>query len=181
MKQVQQWPYMESKDNMATTYEKIATTTLGSTATSITLGSIPNTYTDLRLVLIPIAVNASDYNVFIEINGTTSGYSRTTMYGTGSAAGSLGETGQAKWNLNTGTGMKSTPSLWTLDIFSYAGSTFKTALSTQQTDYNGSGYVNRGVLLWQNTSAITQLVITNDISSNFATGTTATLYGILKA
>jgi len=166
---------------MATTYEKIATTTLGSAATSITLSSIPATYTDLRLVLTPIAVGASDYNIFIQLNGTTSGYSRTALYGTGSAAGSIRATGETKWNLITGTGMKSTPSLWTLDIFSYAGSTYKTALSTGSDDYSGSGYVNAVVSLWQNTAAITQLEITNDISSNFATGTTATLYGILKA
>jgi hypothetical protein len=36
---------------MATTYEPIATTTLGTAAAFITFSSIPATYTDLRLVV----------------------------------------------------------------------------------------------------------------------------------
>ena len=167
---------------MPTTYEKIATTTLGSTATSITLSSIPATYTDLRLVLTPIAVGASDYNLFVQLNGSAvAEYSRTRIWGDGTTATSGSATGETKWNLISAMGFKSTPSLWTLDIFSYAGSTFKTALSTGSTDFNGSGNSLYQVNLWRNTAAITQLEITNDISSNFATGTTATLYGILKA
>jgi hypothetical protein len=37
---------------MATTYEKIATTTLGTAAATFTFSSIPATYTDLRLVVV---------------------------------------------------------------------------------------------------------------------------------
>jgi hypothetical protein len=167
---------------MATaTYDKIATTTLGSAASSITFSSIAASWTDLRLVIVPIANGASDYNLFVQLNGTTSGYSRTAIYGTGSAAGSISGTSETKWDLITGTGFKSTPSLWTLDIFSYAGSTYKTALSTGSSDYNGSGYVNAVVSLWQNTAAITSFVISGDITNNFNTGTTATLYGIKSA
>ena len=154
----------------------IATQTLGTTATSITFSSIPATYTDLRLVIVPIATGASNYNLFVECNGVTTGYSRTRVYGTGAAAVSSNATGETKWNLIAATGFKSTPSLWTLDIFSYAGSTFKTALSTGSADYNGSGDTVSQVNLWQNTAAINQLIISG---STFAIGTTATLYGIL--
>jgi len=168
---------------MATaTYDKIATTTLSSAASSITFSSIAASWTDLRLVIVPIANGASDYNLFVQLNGSsTAEYSRTMFYGTGSAANSIRSTDEIKWDLITGTGMKSTPSLWTLDIFSYAGSTYKTALSTGSDDYNGSGYVNRVVHLWRNTAAITSLVISGDITNNFNTGTTATLYGIKAA
>lgn len=160
------------------TYEPIATTTLVSTATSITLSAIPSTFTDLRLVIVPIATGVSNYNLFVECNGVTTGYSRTRIYGDGTTATSSRATGETKWNLIAATGFKSTPSLWTLDIFSYAGSTFKTALSTGSADYNGSGDTVSQVNLWQNTAAITQLIISG---STFAIGTTATLYGIKAA
>ena len=50
---------------MATTYEPIATTTLGSAAASITFSSIAGTYTDLRLVLslIPATGTRPYYNL----------------------------------------------------------------------------------------------------------------------
>jgi hypothetical protein len=68
--------------------------------------------------------------------------------------------------------------LITADIFSYAGSTFKTCLNSYSSDNNGSGYAGRLVGLWRSTAAITQvsLLVTG---SNFNAGTTATLYGIL--
>ena len=70
--------------------------------------------------------------------------------------------------------------LTAIDIFSYAGSTFKTALSNQNIDNNSTGWVFRSVGLWRSTSAITSLTITNS-SNQLAAGTTASLYGILKA
>ena len=45
---------------------------------------------------------------------------------------------------------------------------------------NGGGTVERSVGLWRNTAAITSITILLD-SGNYAAGTTATLYGILKA
>jgi hypothetical protein len=167
---------------MATTYDKIATTTLGSAATSITFSSIAASWTDLRLVIVPIANGASNYNLFVQLNGSnTAQYSRTRIWGDGTSVYSQGVINETKWNLISSTGFKSTPSLWTLDIFSYAGSTFKTALSVGSDDYNGSGNITNQVNLWQNTAAITSLVISGDIANNFNTGTTATLYGIKSA
>ena len=164
------------------TYDKIATTTLGSAATSITFSSIAASWTDLRLVIVPIANGAADYNLFVQINGSAvAEYSRTRLAGDGASTNTGNVTGENKWNLIYATGFKSTPSLWTLDIFSYAGSTYKTALSTGSDDYNGSGDVVRAVHLWRNTAAITSLVISGDIANNFNTGTTATLYGIKAA
>jgi hypothetical protein len=71
--------------------------------------------------------------------------------------------------------------MWTIDIFSYAGSTFKTCLITRSSDQNGSGEVMREVSLWRNTAAITTILFRLSTSGNYATGTTATIYGILKA
>jgi hypothetical protein len=70
--------------------------------------------------------------------------------------------------------------LITADLFSYAGSTFKTVLATNSQDYNGSGNVGRTVALWRSTSAISTILLYTN-AGNFNAGTTATLYGILKA
>jgi hypothetical protein len=72
------------------------------------------------------------------------------------------------------------PFLTTVDIFSYAGSTYKTALSTASADQNGSGAVIYSVQLWRSTAAITSFTISAS-SGNLSSGTTAQLYGILKA
>jgi hypothetical protein len=68
----------------------------------------------------------------------------------------------------------------TLDLFSYAGSTFKTALITQSNDRNGSGSVEQTVALYRSTTAISRIDL-NSGAPYFNTGTIATIYGILKA
>jgi len=160
---------------MAITYEKIASTTLSSTATSITLGSIPATFTDLRLVIV---ASAASGDVQLQLNGDTgTNYARTYLYGTGSAAGNFAGFSTSFIYLD-GAGLSSTPKLYTVDLFSYAGSTRKTLLYEGNEDNNGSGQVLRGVALWGSTSAITSIYL---YGATFAIGTTATLYGIKAA
>jgi len=164
---------------MATTYDKIATTTLGSASSTITFSSIAATYTDLRLVLVCKASTAMD--AYIQYNSDTgSNYSLTELNGSGSAASSTA-TINATYILLDSNGVISAaqPQLFNFDIFSYAGSTFKTCLINMNRDYNGSGNVTNTVGLWRSTSAINAITITG--TSNFAVGTSATLYGILKA
>ena len=74
----------------------------------------------------------------------------------------------------------SIPMLATLDIFSYAGSTYKTALSQLSNDNNGSGATASTVGLWRSTSAITSINLFMS-GTTFQAGTTATLYGIKSA
>lgn len=155
----------------------IATTTLGSAASSITFSSIPATYTDLRLVF--VGTSAANVPGEMRFNGdTASNYSRTYLSGNGSTASSSRDTSQT--NISVGaSAITSTPMMNTIDIFSYAGSTFKTCLITSSDDRNGSGTVDRQVSLWRSTSAINEIKLTVDLTANFLTGTTATLYGIL--
>lgn len=170
---------------MAQTYTPIATTTLSSAASSITFSSIPSTYTDLRLVLV---ATASAANLWLTFNSdTATNYSATWIMGSSfpsQAASSGRATSDTKINMTNGNsyGISSTiPSLYTVDIFSYAGSTNKTCLTTSADDRNGTGDVGNFVGLWRSTSAITSVTFTNGSSGTFNTGTTATLYGILKA
>ena len=165
---------------MPATYEPIATTTLGSAAANITFSSITSAYTDLRLVIVGTGTTNDTYPLFRFNSDSSSLYSTTRLSGNGSAASSVN---------NAGTGLLVTinallsstiPSMWTLDVFSYAGSINKTSLATVSADRNGSGAVERAVGLYRSTSAITTVAAVM-ASSTFAAGTTATLYGIKKA
>jgi hypothetical protein len=166
---------------MPSTYEPIATQTLVSGAASITFSSIVGTYTDLRLVLVAKADVAQYFKV--TFNGdTATNYSHTKLLGSGAAVSSSRDSNIASIRLyGTGDLPDTQFALTTLDVFSYAGSTNKTTLATLQSDKNGSGYVQRLVGLWRDTAAVTSMTLTMNSTSNFATGTTATLYGIKNA
>ena len=143
---------------MATTYEKIATTTLGSAAATITFSSIPATYTDLRLIFVPIVTTGNVYPVIRFNSDSASNYSWTYVSGNGTAAQSGRFTSQGGFYTNIG-GSTTIPYLVTFDLFSYAGSTFKTMLWNEVNDKNGSGVISPKVGLWRSTSAITNIEI----------------------
>jgi len=162
---------------MPATYEPIATTTLSSAATTITFSSIASSWTDLRLVF--AGFNGSDLK--IQFNSDTgANYSQTVLAGSGSSASSYANS-SIFLNASGTTGTSSQPVLYSADVFSYAGSTFKTVLTQESFDKNGSGYVSRAVGLWRSTSAITTVTITASTASTIYAGTTATLYGIKNA
>jgi len=159
----------------------IATTTLGSAAATINFTSITGAYTDLRLVLTTSTTGTSDYDLRINFNSDTStNYSRTGIDAIGSTIYNFRNSNQTYLSYVYILGIDPTPALITYDIFSYAGSTFKTTLLTASHDVNSSGNntVNRTVGLWRSTSAITNILLTAS-GTTFAIGTTATLYGIL--
>jgi hypothetical protein len=167
---------------MPATYEPIATTTLGSAASSITFSSIPGTYTDLRLVFTYYVDTGSLYSTVRFNSDSGSNYSYTQIFGNGSSASSGSSTNNSNTWLSTGdTISTSLMGMGTMDIFSYAGSTNKTVLVTGSYDKNGSGVTGRLVSLWRSTSAITSITIGLSGSGNYVAGSTATLYGILKA
>ena len=166
---------------MATTYDKIATTTLGSAAASITFSSIAATYTDLRIVFTQIGSTSSTYAKLTFNGDTGTNYSQTSIKGDGaSAATSTVSTRNYIYVMFwSGVSDSTKPLFWDFNIFSYAGSTNKTTLFASSQDTNGSGIVARDVALWRSTSAITSITLT--ANDNFAIGTTATLYGIKAA
>lgn len=165
---------------MAATYEPIATTTLSSAASSITFSSIPSTYTDLRIVL--VATASAGYPKLQFNSDTATNYSETYLRGDGTSATSSRQSNVAQLYLDgLGSGISSTiPMLYTVDIFSYAGSTYKTALWVKSGDTNGGGETMSNVGLWRSTAAITTVTITES-SGTLNAGTTATIYGIKAA
>jgi len=164
---------------MATTYEKIASTTLGSAASTITLGSIPATYTDLRIVLANAFTSYALDTVKIQFNSDTgTNYSATQLMGDGASASSASQSSVNSGLLGRAGYQSTRPAMITADVFSYAGSTYKTYLADSAADQNGSGEVLRHVGLWRSTSAITSITLMN---VTFQAGAIVTLYGILKA
>ena len=165
------------------TYEKIATTTLGSATNTITFSSIAATYTDLRLVFTHTTTLAGR-SAYLQFNSDTgANYSFTTLQGSGTAAASQRNTGESYIFIDDFTmdGTDTTiPNFSAIDIFSYAGSTYKTLLCSVSANHDTTGGLINIVGLWRSTAVITTInLITN--SSTFKVGTSATLYGILKA
>jgi hypothetical protein len=165
---------------MAKTYEPIATNTLGSAASSIVFSSIPNTYTDLRIVF--VGTSASNIPGEMRFNSdTAANYSRSYLSSNGATVSASRDLNQNYISIGT-SAITSTPMMNTVDIFSYAGSVYKTCLITCSDDRNGSGTVDREVATWRSTSAISSITLTVDLGTGtFLTGTTATLYGIKAA
>jgi hypothetical protein len=164
---------------MPTTYEPIATTTLGSTATTVSFTSIPGTYTDLVLVT-NIKATSADTNQWMRFNSDSStNYSSTNVYGTGTSALSFRQSSEDKFNsvlsgyLVTA---QNCPGIY--NIMNYSNTTtFKTMISK----FSNSGVVAQAeVSLYRSTSAITAIEIFTTPDS-FAVGSTLTLYGIKAA
>ena len=158
---------------MTATYEKIATTTLGSAQASITFSSISGSYTDIVLILAGTVGSLS--NVAFQVNSDTgSNYSNTLMLGSGSAA-----TSERQSNTSSGAGtvVATGQSIIKLQFMNYSNTTtYKTVLNNGG---NAGSYIGAGVNLWRSTSAITSIkVMTFNDNSTYQTGSTFTLYGI---
>jgi hypothetical protein len=166
---------------MPTTYEPIATTTLGSAATEIVFSSIPATYTDLRLIV--TGTHSVTTYLRFRFNGdTATNYSVVQLYGNGSGSASAGVLNSVT-SLATGANVQQSttiPYFISLDLFSYAGSNNKTSLCLVSNDLNGTGETAAVTGLYRSTVAITSLTIF-PFSGNLNAGTIATLYGIQAA
>jgi hypothetical protein len=160
------------------TYIPLATTTLGSATASYTFSSIPSTYTDLRLIVVPGNDAGGNRALYHQINGDTgTNYSQTNMVGDGSTAVS-NRTSSAN-QLNAASCSPTVGSVVAkLDFQEYANTNvFKTILMRGDT---ASVQTMGMVGLWRSTSAITS-ISTYLSGGNLATGTTLTLYGIKAA
>lgn len=159
---------------MPSTYTPVATTTLGSSASSVTFSSISGTYTDLILVANYTVTNADQF-LTVQFNGDTgSNYSYTNVYGEGTAAASDRVS-------NTTAGRiafyGSDQSNLIVNIMNYSNTTtYKTSISRDNTNT----YVVARVNLWRSTSAISSIYIF-PTGFNIAAGSTFTLYGVKNA
>lgn len=167
------------------TYTQIASTTLGSAASSVTFSSIAGTYTDLIIVVNARGNNAGTTDqVAIRFNSdTTTNYSRTILYGTGSAAASARTSNDSKILIDYVAGDTAAAGTFGgcyINVMNYANTTtFKTVLSRAGT---AGDLVEANVGLWRATpAAITTILIYPGIGTQWLTGSTFNLYGITAA
>lgn len=162
---------------MAKTYEPISTQVLSSTQTVITFSSIPQTYTDL--VLIINAKNTSTGNYILTRFNSDSGtnYSQTRLVGNGSTASSARDVNDNSFAVmyqSTATD----PGICIMHIMNYANTTtYKTAISR---DSYAADTTFLRCALWRNTNAISTITLTIN-GGSFNTTSSFTLYGIKAA
>jgi len=162
----------------------IQTVTVGAGgASSIEFTSIPQTYTDLLIVLSGRTSNAAAADDFyVSFNSTTTNYSNRTLSGNGSTASSGNSTAWAGiYGVTNGANATaSTFSNAQIYVPNYTSSNNKSVSSDSVSENNATGAFSRLVAgLWSNTSAINQITITTD-TGDVAQYSTATLYGIKK-
>jgi hypothetical protein len=167
---------------MAKTYEPISTTTVSTAAQTVTLSSIPSTYTDLVVVVNAFSSIQSD--LYVSFNGdSASNYSRTTLWGDGSTAGStriLRADGYAFMILTYYGAVTTTQgeSVHTINIMNYSNTTTnKTVLARPSSDVG----VDATVGMWNSTAAINSMTFDLASTRTFSVGSTFTIYGIKAA
>jgi hypothetical protein len=168
---------------MPTTYEPISTQTLGSAVQTVTLSSIPQTYTDLVVVVNAQSSVNSDLYVYFNASNTNL-YSRTTLWGDGTSAGSSRVVHSDGYNFLVLTyyGAVTTTagdSVHVINIMNYANTTTrKTVLARCNSASSG---VDATVGVWSSTAAISSMTFDLAGTRTFSAGSTFTLYGIKAA
>lgn len=166
---------------MAATYEPIATYTIPTATSSYTFTVIPQTYTDL-VIVVNGSNNTGDSEIAIRTGKTSvntgSIYSTTFLYGAGSSSGGTSRTTGRTWAdaARTDTTMSSS----IIHIMNYSNTTtYKTILARG----NNTTLTMATVSTVRDTVEINtvQLAAHYDATFNFTAGTTLTLYGIKAA
>jgi len=160
----------------------IQTVTLGSSQASVTLGSggtIPQTYTDLVLV-VNASTTSGNQNMRLNFNSDTyNNYSDTELSGNGSSATSVRDTSVAFMPIdNVSYAQANFNNVKIINIMNYTNTTtYKTVLIRSN---NAATGVDAAVGLWRATpQAITSITVGS--SGTFAVGSTFTLYGIANS
>jgi len=167
------------------TYTPIGTLTASGSNQTLSFTNIPSTYTDLVLVcFIRSQTSGTTDSVLMQVNSTQSIYSDTTLSGNGSAASSTRGSNTYGTFIGNCPAAGSTSGIFgsiTTHIENYANTTtYKTQLSKNANDQNGSGYSQETVGLMRLTGAINNVTVLT-ASANITVGSTATLYGITAA
>jgi hypothetical protein len=163
------------------TYKFIGSVTVGSGgASSMDFTSIPQTYTDLE-ILVAGRTTGSGNGINITFNSNTSNYTNSALQGSGTTIGSYGtynrNAGMFGYSGDTANSFGSTK----IYILNYTGSNNKSYSADAVSENNGAtAYMNLVAGLWSNTSAITSISLAA-MDGTIVQHSTAYLYGISNA
>jgi hypothetical protein len=151
------------------TYTPLANITLGAATASVVFSSIPATYRDLILVVVPL--RASTNNTALRINGSSaSEYTSVRMYGDSGGASS-----DTTSDTSLDIGGSATNYLSITQIMDYSATDkHKTILSRQGL---GSTYTLALAGRWASTAAINSVQVFS--GANWDSGSTFNLYGVI--
>lgn len=159
------------------TYVAIASTPLTSAGT-VTFSSIPQTYTDLVVILAIAGVNTGGQDCGMQFNNdTNNNYNFTLIQGNGSTPQSYRNQSNRAIIIGGYLGVPNGISIAIANVMNYANTTtYKTTIARG----NGDNEITSTVSLWRNTAPINQIkVMLNGYT--FSTGTVVSLYGIAAA
>jgi hypothetical protein len=161
---------------MAVTYEPIATTTLGSATSTISFTSITSSYTDLVL-RVSGSVTGGDANINVTLNGASSnmGWGRLRQSTRGGAVSYINSSSSASF-MNVGFVSASDPFVAIVDINAYTSTDTYKQIICKSFSVNRNNF---GIGGWMSYSAVNRVDFIT--SENMTAGTTATLFGILRA
>lgn len=171
--------FLAASGSVATNFESIASTTVGSGGSSyIEFTSIPTTYKHLQIRQTTISGTGSQrMQVGNGSIDTGANYAFHFIYGEGANAGAGNATSETKAYLGYSVGA-SYPHSAITDILDYSSSKYKTFRSFNGQDSNGTAsYVMLSSSIWLNTAPITSIRISNE-SANLNEYSTFALYGV---
>lgn len=167
---------------MALQLFKIETVEVASPVSSITFSSIPQGYTDLKLVASVRSNRAASEDGFgVAPNGASSGYTYRILSGNGSSASSVATAYEQIWAVRVNGNTTTSNTFSSVEVYfpNYTGSTAKSYSADSVTENNATeAYATLSAILQSSTSAITSLTV-QTINGTVATNSTFTLYGVL--
>jgi hypothetical protein len=164
------------------TMQLIETKTLATAAAAIEFTSIPQTFTDLVIVMSCRTDRAAGVDgINGNINGSSANFTSRNLIGDGSVSSSnstsVGTLGLATDSLNTANTFGNSVAY----ITNYTAATNKSISSDQVIENNAAAsFQILRAILWSNTAAITSINFVPQNGTNIVAGSTISLYGVLK-
>lgn len=163
---------------MATpTYDPIASTTLTSSASSVTFSSIPADYRDLILVCNGLWSATLGADIRMTVNGDATNYYQVYMYGNGSSASSAASGANAylvPWPTSLGYSSSDALQL-TFNIMDYSATDKHTSFLWRGNNASTGTIASAG--RWGVTTAVSSITFTLD-TGQYGAGATFSLYGV---
>ena len=168
-------------------YESIATVSVGSAQSSIVFSSIPSTYKHLQIRYLARSARTTSTGatMLVQFNSDTgNNYAYHILYGDGATPtaynGSTTNVIRSYSVASSSSSNTQTYGVGVIDILDYGStSKYKTLRHLGGYDRNGSGEINLASGLWQSTSAISTITLTlAEATANYETNSTFALYGI---